>query len=202
MESFRKELDCETSLVVIGCGDDFLRVGQIHRKRLLITQSFVDKNIVEEISYFITLHTTHNTFIPPTTAPTPTRKTKGRPKTKKDGTPRAPYKKTGESKRKRAYSSGMAEERSILRTADIGDTKFSPSGGNAPSEYDFMEGPSKQPAPISTNKRKQNYRASLGSAPKTTTPLTAVTTSTSDIVTASKLVQQSKNKNIFFMYNS
>lgn len=43
MELLRKQLNCESSMVVVGCGDKNLRISRYHRSRLLVTQSYVDK---------------------------------------------------------------------------------------------------------------------------------------------------------------
>jgi hypothetical protein len=59
MELLREQLNCESSMVVIGSGDHNLRINRNHRQRLLVTQSFVDKSIVDEIKCFINLHSKH-----------------------------------------------------------------------------------------------------------------------------------------------
>jgi len=60
MELLRKQLNCETSMVIIGCGDHNLRVSRYHREKLLVTQSYIDKCIVDEIKNFINLHSNHS----------------------------------------------------------------------------------------------------------------------------------------------
>lgn len=63
MELFRKRLACETSLVVVGSGNENLYVSRDHREKLLITQSYVDKTVMDEIAYFVNLHSKHNQII-------------------------------------------------------------------------------------------------------------------------------------------
>lgn len=60
MELLRKQLSCESSMVVIGSGDKNLRISRYHRQRLLITQSWVDKCLLDEMAYFINLHSKHS----------------------------------------------------------------------------------------------------------------------------------------------
>ena len=54
MEIFRKDLSCLNALSVVCHADSLLRVTNYHQKRLLVTQSYIDKCIVEEISWFLT----------------------------------------------------------------------------------------------------------------------------------------------------
>lgn len=62
MELLRKQLVCESSMVVVGSGDKHMRISRRHRERLLVTQSFVDKTIIDEIAYFVNLHARHQPF--------------------------------------------------------------------------------------------------------------------------------------------
>jgi hypothetical protein len=59
MELLRKQLNCESSMVVVGSGNKNLRISRYHRQHLLVTQLYVDKCIVDEIGYFISLHSKH-----------------------------------------------------------------------------------------------------------------------------------------------
>lgn len=56
MERFREDLNNlqnNAYIVAIKSGDDYLRVSRHHRQRLLVTQSYVDKCIVDEIATFV-----------------------------------------------------------------------------------------------------------------------------------------------------
>ncbi|CAG7819388.1 unnamed protein product [Allacma fusca] len=53
MEIFRKGLSCINGLSVICQADTYLRVTNYHQKRLFVTQSYVDKCIIDEIAWFL-----------------------------------------------------------------------------------------------------------------------------------------------------
>jgi len=56
LEEFREDLSNlqdSAYIVAIKSADEYLRVSRHHRKRLLVTQSYVDKCIVDEISLFV-----------------------------------------------------------------------------------------------------------------------------------------------------
>lgn len=59
MELFRRKLTCETSLVVVGSGNENLYVCRDHREKLYVTQTYVDKTVMDEIAYFVNLHSKH-----------------------------------------------------------------------------------------------------------------------------------------------
>lgn len=53
MEDLRERMKIETGLVVVGSADDYLRVSKGKRKSEGITQSIVDRCILDEIGEFV-----------------------------------------------------------------------------------------------------------------------------------------------------
>ena len=55
MDKFRRDLSLQSNaaIVVVKSGDEYLKVGRHHRKMLLVTQSYVDKSITDEIAQFV-----------------------------------------------------------------------------------------------------------------------------------------------------
>lgn len=54
IEIFREKISAPTSMVVVGCGDDFLRISKKKRRLEGVTQEMVDNMVVDEISDFAT----------------------------------------------------------------------------------------------------------------------------------------------------
>ncbi|ODN03015.1 KAT8 regulatory NSL complex subunit 3 [Orchesella cincta] len=202
MELFRRRLPCETSLVVVGSGNENLYLSRAHREKLLTTQSYVDKTIMDEIAYFVNLHSKHNQTS--ATITTNISMKSSFPDAQRDD---------GFGKRFQGMSRGR--KRSISSTSfDVEplknedrvvkpdgektemqspSTKMSllkkeadliPKSPVAPYDYDFDE-PSFIPSNKSSNKRKAYSSRPI--------PSTASSPTISNSLTASKLLQQSPN---------
>ncbi|CAL8137948.1 unnamed protein product [Orchesella dallaii] len=203
MELFRRRLACETSLVVVGSGNENLYVSRAHREKLLVTQSFVDKNIMDEIAYFVNLHSKHNQVSATITTnismkPSFTnaqrdtafgKKYQGGPRGRKrsasttglDVEPPINDDKVGKLDGENVEVPSSSPKAMVLKKETDSNLKSTMN----PYDYDFDE-PKFIPSNKSSNKRK-----AYSSRPNPSTTSSSVTSSS--YLTASKLLQQSPN---------
>lgn len=203
MELFRRRMACETSLVVVGSGNENLYVPRDHREKLLVTQSYIDKTVMDEIAYFVNLHSKHNQIIAPHMSMKHAQFSKSQGSSDMSST-----KKPRVKRRKSSLTDGETEAFVPSNNEDSRDSidheldKLSDAGSNAPSSkredstkpqmgnYDYgFDGPKFIPSNKSSNKRKAYYRPDPNSISSSIT--------SSSCITASKLLQQSK---IIFLF--
>lgn len=190
MELFRRRLACETSLVVIGSGNENLYVARDCREKLYVTQSYVDKTVMDEMAYFVNLHSKHNQIIATNIAMKPHQF----PKSQANG--------EGSHKKSNSMPRGKKRRSSCSSGADIdisnpafneSPTSMMPPKHFIKNEYDSPKPMSSYdytsdwqqsiPSNKSSNKRKAYYRSDSTS----TSPVASA-----GCITASKLVQQGK----------